>query len=72
MKLKDIVWMVQGIFLFVVLCLFLGDSLLHCEAFMFIESCFVVKCVLCFFFSLGFFFCCGLYWFLAVISTFTF
>lgn len=37
-------------FLFVVLCLFLGDSLLHCGAFMLVRfSPLGVECVLCFF-----------------------
>lgn len=52
MKLKD---SLEGAicFFFVVLCLFLGDSLLHCGAFMFVGSFwFGVECVVCFFFSM--------------------
>lgn len=38
-------------FFFIVLCLFLGDTLLHCGTFMFVGSfCFGLECVLWFFF----------------------
>lgn len=48
MKLKD---SLEGAvcFFFVVLCLFLGGSLLHCGPFMFVGSFwFGVECVVCF------------------------